>query len=450
MSTTTGGRSVAVVGAGPAGLYLLAALIDPEHASRFDRFDVYESTPAPYGLIRYGVAPDHPRTRAITRVLVPAFTDPRVRYRGNVEVGRDVSLDELREAYDVVVVSTGMRGDRRLGIPGEDVPGSFGASVLVAWYTGHPAAEVQTIPEATSVAVIGAGNVALDIARILTRDPADLAETTMPRHVVDRLTSCTASDTHIFARRGPAVAKFTSPELHELAKLTDISVVVDPADMELSDDDKALVESNRKARVIVDVLRSWADHGPAGTDPDAPRRIHFHFHRRPTRIVGDDAVTGIEVEATRGDPVTEKFDAQLVVRAIGYDTPPFPGLPFDQAAHVVPTTQGRVRRDDTTMPGVYVTGWLRRGPSGVIGTNRPDAAEVAAAIVDDLDEGRLDAAPGSPDDIDRLLTERGVDVFGWEDWLSLDAHERALGADLGIDAVVVHDLATMLGRRWRS
>lgn len=470
MATTKRGHSVAVVGAGPAGLYLLAALVDSDHADRFDRFDVYESTPAPFGLIRYGVAPDHPRTRAITRVLVPAFDDPRVRYRGNVEVGRDVTIDELRSAYDVVVISTGMRGDRSLGIPGENLRGSLGASVLVAWYTGHPAAEVRTIPDATQVAVIGAGNVALDVARILVRDPSELAETTMPRHVVERLATCRATDVHLFARRGPAVAKFTSPELHELDKLADVSVVVDPADLDLSDDDKALVESNRKARVIVDLLRSWADQGPAGTAPDASRRIHFHFHRRPTRILGGDtdtgsnagadagteagtgAVTGIEVEGTRGDPVIETFDVQLVVRAIGYDTPQIPGLPYDHASHIVPTSEGRVQLPDgATLPGVYVTGWLRRGPSGVIGTNRPDAAEVAASIVADVDAGRLaDATTGSPDDVDRLLADRGVDVFGWDDWLALDAYEHTLGADLGIDALVVHDLKTMLARRWRS
>lgn len=455
MATTARGpgaaASVAVVGAGPAGLYLLAALVDADLADRFDRFDVYEATPAPFGLIRYGVAPDHPRTRAITRVLVPAFDDPRVRYRGNVDVGSDVTLDELRAAYDAVVISTGMRGDRSLGIPGEHLPGSLGSSELVAWYTGHPTASVRALPEADSVAVIGAGNVALDVARIVTRDPSDLASTTMPRHVVDRFAAYTATDTHLFARRGPAVAKFTSPELHELGKLEGVAVVVDPADLELSDDDKALVESDRRARVIVDLLRSWADAGPT---PGARRRIHIHFHRRPTRILGQDGITGIEVESTRGDPRTETFDVQLVVRAIGYDTPPFPGLPYDESRHIVPTSAGRVLlADGTVLPRVYVTGWLRRGPSGVIGTNRPDAAEVAGSIVADLDTGDSgtgDGPAGTPDDVDRLLAERGIDVFGWGDWLGLDTYEHALGADLGIDAVVVHDLATMLARRWRS
>ncbi|SDU20673.1 FAD-dependent oxidoreductase [Jiangella alkaliphila] len=431
------GRAAAIVGAGPAGLYALAALVKSD---RFDRIDVFEAAPAPYGLVRYGVAPDHPKTRNISRVLARGFEHTRVRFLGNVSVGRDVTVDELRLGYDVVAVSTGMLGDRKLGIPGEDLPGSFGASELVAWYTGHPEAGAVELPaNLTSATVIGAGNVALDVARILAKDAATLRTTSMPRPVVEALAASTVTDIHLVARRGPAQAKFTSPELHELGALDAVDLVVDPADLELGPADQEAVAQDRHAKVTVDVCREWSQRAATG----APRRIHLHYWRRPVRILGETAVTGIELEPTRpgaAPPLT--LPTQLVVRAIGYHGRPIPGLPFDEGSGTVPSRDGRVLDDGEVVAGVYVTGWLRRGPTGVIATNRGDANEVAESVLADLDT--LPERPSDPESVDKLLAERDVRVVTWVDWLRLEAHEKAAGDAAGGDPIVVHELATAL------
>jgi ferredoxin/flavodoxin---NADP+ reductase len=377
------GRTAAIIGAGPAGLYLLAALLE---AGAFRRIDVYDATPAPFGLVRYGVAPDHPKTRGISRVLAEGLEATEARYFGNVTVGKDVTLEELRRCYDAVAVSTGMRGDRRLNIPGEDLPGSIGASELVAWYTGHPQAPKISLPENMHTAVvIGAGNVALDIARILARVPRSLIATSMPRAVVDALSASRLREVHVVARRGPAQAKFTSPELREIGRLDDVDVVVDPACLELDAADRAEVESKRQAKTTVKVTTEWSQR----PSTDAARRIHFHFWRRPARILGDTAVTGVELEPTRPDTAGPlHITTQMVIRAIGYRGSPVPGLPFDDETGTVPSHDGRVTEQGRPVAGVYVTGWLRRGPTGVIGTNRPDAAEVAESILADLDAVR--------------------------------------------------------------
>lgn len=431
------GRAAAIVGAGPAGLYALAALV---RSDRFDQLDVYEAAPAPYGLVRYGVAPDHPKTRNISRVLAQGFAHTRVRFLGNVSVGTDVTIDELRTGYDAVVVSTGMLGDRRLGIAGEDLAGSYGASELVAWYTGHPRARTVELPAGlASATVVGAGNVALDIARILAKDATALRRTSMPRHVVDTLATSTVTDIHLVARRGPAQAKFTSPELHELGALDGIDLIVDPADLVLGPADEEAVAHDRHAKVTVDVTREWSERPLTG----APRRVHLHFWRRPVRLHGTTDVSGIELEATRsGDTPVLTLPTQLVVRAIGYHGTPIPGLPFDESTGTVPSIDGRVIVDGAVAAGVYVTGWLRRGPTGVIATNRGDANQVAESVVADLDT--LPARPSDPDTVDKLLTERGVRVVAWPDWLRLEAHEKATGDAGGGDPIVVHDLATAL------
>ncbi len=432
-----GPRSAAIVGAGPAGLYLLGTLLDSD---AFARLDVFDAVPAPFGLVRYGVAPDHPKTRGITRVLRNAFDDPRVRFLGNVRVGEDVTIEELRAAYDVVVISTGMRGDRRLGIPGEDLEGSVGASELVAWYTGHPDATPVRLPGAFSAAaVIGAGNVALDVARILAKPAETLRPTSMPRSVVDVLTTSTVTDVHIIARRGPAQARFTSPELREIGTLDDVDVVVDPDDLVLDAADEAEIAARRPAGVTVKVMNQWCERQPTG----AARRVHFHFWRRPVRIEGDDHVTAIEIEPTRGEPSrSQSIPVQMVVRAIGYSGRAIPGLPYDETRGVVPSEDGRVVGDAGPLPGLYVTGWLRRGPTGVIGTNRPDAVQVAESILADLAE--LPGDEHDPAEIDNLLKSRGILVVGWPEWLRLEAHEQALGAEHGSDPIVVHELEAML------
>lgn len=429
-------RTAAIVGAGPAGLYLLANLLE---ADVFRRVDVFEAAPAPFGLVRYGVAPDHPKTRTISRVLAAGFDYTDAHYFGNVTVGRDVSLDELRQNYDVVTFSTGMRGDRRLGIPGEDLPGSMGASDLVAWYTGHPDAPKITLPaDLETAVVIGAGNVALDVARILARNPESLVTTSMARAAVDSLKASTLTDVHLVARRGPAQAKFSSPELREIGKLDDVDVVTDPNDLILDDADQAEVDSRRQAKTTVKVIDEWAERSATG----ANRRIHFHFWRRPVRITGDTAVTAVDLEPTRASAQPLLLPAQMVVRAIGYRGAPVPGLPFDDATATVPSDKGRVMDEGGAMTGVYVAGWLRRGPTGVIGTNRPDAGEVAASVLGDLPQ--LPPAGGSPEELERLLTERETAPLTWEHWHRIEAYETELGRQHGGDPIVVDDLETVL------
>ena len=430
-------RCAAVVGAGPAGLYALAALLK---GAAFDHIDVFEAAPAPYGLVRYGVAPDHPKTRNISRVLARGLEHGQVRFLGNVTVGVDVAIGDLRSVYDAVVVSTGMLGDRSLNIPGEDLAGSVGASELVAWYTGHPEAKAIDLPaDLRTAAVIGAGNVALDVARILTKNPSALRKTSMPRHVVASLGASALTDVHIVARRGPAQVKFTSPELHEIGDLDDIDLVVDPADVVLSPDDERTVAEDRRTRVLVDLFREWAGRAPRG----APRRIHFHFWRRPTAITGARRVRGVELARTRDDGTPpSSLPAEMVVRAIGYRGRQVPGLPFDEATGTIPSIDGRVIADGEIVRGVYVTGWLRRGPSGVIATNRSDANEVAASVLADLDTLPSRATPRT--DLVELLTSRDIRVISWDDWLRLEEHEKAEGQAHGADPLVVHDLKTVL------
>lgn len=430
-------RCAAVVGAGPAGLYALAALLKGD---AFDHIDVFEAAPAPYGLVRYGVAPDHPKTRNISRVLARGLEHDQVRFLGNVTVGEDISIDDLRSAYDVVVVSTGMLGDRSLNIPGEDLSGSLGASELVAWYTGHPEAKPIELPaDLRTATVIGAGNVALDVARILTKHPSSLRPTSMPRHVVDALEANTLTDVHIVARRGPAQVKFTSPELHEIGDLDDIDLVVDPADLVLSPDDERTVAEDRRTRVLVELFREWSERPLRG----APRRIHLHFWRRPTAITGTQRVRGIELVRTRDDGAPPlSLPTELVIRAIGYRGREVPGLPFDPDTGTIPSSDGRVIADGEVMPGVYVTGWLRRGPTGVIATNRSDANEVAASVLADLDS--LPPRTGPHTDLSELLASREIRAISWDDWLRLEAHEKAEGQAHGADPIVVHDLKTVL------
>lgn len=429
------GRTAAIVGAGPAGLYLLAALLD---AGVFRRIDVFEAVPAPFGLVRYGVAPDHPKTRGISRVLAAGFESTEARYFGNVMVGRDISLEQLRESYDAVAISTGMRGDRALGIPGGDLPGSIGASELVAWYTGHPDAPKITLPQNLRTAVvIGAGNVALDVARILARDPHSLLTTSMPRQVVDTLKASTLTDVHIVARRGPAQAKFTSPELREIGKLEAVDVDVDPAGLVLDPHDEAEVETKRQAKTTVKVTTEWSQRPRT-----AERCIHFHFWWRPVRVLGDTSVTGVELEPTRGSADPWRLPAQMLIRAIGYRGDQIPGLPFDTTRGVVPSEQGRVMDGPDVVHGVYVTGWLRRGPTGVIGTNRPDAAEVAESILADLPD--RPPATGSPEAVEAQLASHGTARISWDGWRQLEAYEAKLGESHGGDPIVVDDLETVL------
>jgi ferredoxin/flavodoxin---NADP+ reductase len=435
---------VAVVGSGPAGAYTAGAL-----AERGDvAVDVLDRLPCPYGLVRYGVAPDHPKIKSISRTLQKVFEDPAVRFLGNVAVGTDLTLDELHRRYDAVVLAVGAAIDRRLGVPGEDLPGSHSATELVAWYSGHPDAATDGFDlAARSVAVVGAGNVALDVARLLAKTADELRTTDLPDHVLAVLEASRVTDVHVVARRGPAQARFTTKELRELGDLAHADVLLDPADLDLDAASRAVVDEDAVARRNVDTLRGWAEREPAGR----PRRIHLHFWRRPVEVCGEAGVRGLVLERTALDEAgraagtgeTGTVDVQMVFRAVGYRSLPVPGMPFDDEAGVIPHAEGRVLRDGVVSPGEYVAGWVKRGPTGVIGTNKNDAKETVASLL--ADAPTLPPAPDrDPDAVLRLLDSRGVDVVTWDGWRAIEHAETDLGEAQGRDRTKITDRAALL------
>lgn len=455
MSKTGGGASrarVAVVGAGPAGLYAVRSLLGSASGVCVDVFD---RLPTPYGLVRYGVAPDNQKMKSVTRVLRDSFADENeVRFLGNVSFGEDLTREDLRAHYDAVVYATGVQDERRLGIPGEDLPGSCGAREFVDWYGGHPdAAERQFALDVRHAAVVGAGNVALDVARMLVRSPAEIAATDVPDRVLETFRASTITDVHLLSRRGPVQAKFTPPELRELGELTNADVVVRPEELDLDADDKVRISANRRQRTIVDDLRAWSQRPLTGK----PRRVHLRFLRHPVRILGREHVEGVVLERNelladeqvRGTGEYETLEVGMVVRAAGYRARPLADVPFDETTSRIPHDRGRVLGEDgRPLDGEYVAGWAKRGPTGVIGTNKRDAAETVRSILTDLA-----ARPGperGPDQITRLLDARGVDYTDWEGWLRLDSHETQRGTEQNRPRVKVPDQPSMLDHARRS
>src|SRR4051794_38429136 len=440
---------VAVVGAGPSGLYAAAALA--ASGTPVD-VDVLDRLPAPYGLVRYGVAPDHVKMKSVIRVLGKPFGPGEVRFLGGVRVGDGgIPLDVLRAHYTAVVHASGSAVDRRLGIPGEDLPGSIGSGAIVGWYCGHPDHGTAPRLDTPAVAVVGAGNVALDVARVLARTADELVATDVPDAVLDALRGSAVRDVHVLIRRGPQQVKFTPVELRQLGDLADAEVVVHHDG--LLDGGVPDQVTDRHERANLATLTEWARATP-GT---ARRRIHLHFLRSPVRLLGDgpggsESVTGVVVERNeltpdgrvRGTGEEETLEVGLVVRAVGYSGEPIAGLPFDDSTGTVPNVAGRViDADGTPVPGQYVSGWIRRGPTGVIGTNKHDAVEVAASVLADLPSLPPPARP-DPDDLARVLAEHGVRPVDWTSWLRLDAEEIRLGQARGAERVKVAELADML------
>jgi ferredoxin/flavodoxin---NADP+ reductase len=433
---------VAVVGSGPAGIYAAEALARSGRAS----VDVLDRLPTPFGLVRYGVAPDHSRTQSIATALAKVFEHPAVRFLGNVEVGTDLSPAELHQHYDAVVFATGAAVDRRLRIPGEELPGSLSATDFVAWYTGHPdAAPVEL--DARAVAVIGMGNVAGDVARVLARSPEDLTTSDVPDQVLEGFRSSTVEDIYLIGRRGPAEAKFTTRELRELGDLAHAEVLMDPRDLDLDERSRASLTTDRAARGNVEVFRAWAARPASG----CPRRIHLRFMQRPVEILGESRVTGIRLERTRLDPAgvvrgtgeTHDLDVEMVLRSVGYRGAPLPGVPFDDEAGVIHNDAGRVRRDGVVVPGEYVAGWIKRGPTGVIGTNKHDARETVRRLLED--EDALPAAPvRDPDAVLRLLADNGVTVVTWHGWGGIERAEAAVGRAQGRARAKIGDRPALL------
>ena len=408
---------VAVVGSGPAGFYAAGALLNAEA-----RVDMIERLPTPWGLVRLGVAPDHPKIKSVSRAFEKIAAHDGFRFLGNVEVGRDVQHDELLELYDAVVYAVGAQTDRRMNIPGEDLPGSWPATEFVAWYNGHPDFQhLEFDLSGKRAVVIGNGNVAVDVARMLALTKEELDPTDTTDAAIDAIAGCGIEEIVMVGRRGPAQAAFTTPELIELGELAGADVIVDPADLEGAEPHDTNSERN------LHVLREYASRIPAGK----PRRIVLRFFRSPTAILGDDRVTGIELvrntldEQMRAVATEEKetLDCGVVFRSVGYRGVALPGVPFDEARGVVPNESGRVAER------VYVAGWIKRGPSGVIGTNKKDATETVDLLLDDLrDAPRIGK---TADDVDAFLVAHGARPVIYSGWSAIDERERAAGEPLG-------------------
>lgn len=380
---------VAIVGAGPAGIYAADALV---RSGVPVSIDVLEHLATPYGLVRYGVAPDHPKTRTIAAVLGRILDAPEVRFLGNVAYGAELDLATIKRHYDAVIYAVGAADGRRLGIDGEDLPGSLSATAFVEWYNDHPdcTVDVDHLLRARAVAVIGAGNVAIDVARVLLASRERLAKGDVSDEVLDALHQAKVEEVHLVARRGPVEAKFTTLELRELGNLEGVDVRVDPADIPADDPPDA----PRRVRSNLAVFRDWAARAPT----DAPRRLRLHFWRRPTAIRGDE--DGISEVVLDGQ---ESLDVQAILAAVGYKGRPLADLPFDDTTGTLPNLEGRVVDDTgTVIQGVYAAGWIKRGPSGVIGTNKADAAETVRALLADLPD--LTPAPEpEPEAVDARL-----------------------------------------------
>jgi ferredoxin--NADP+ reductase len=441
---------VAVVGAGPAGIYAAEALTRQQEVPV--AVDLVDRLPTPFGLVRHGIAPDHPKMRAIRDTLHRALDHPRVRFVGNVEIGRDISCAELHDAVDAVVYTYGAALDRQLAIPGEELPGSLAATELVAWYTGHPDADRTKVEAALagarSVVVVGVGNVALDVARVLARTPAELEPTDMPQHVLDVLAAAPVEEVTVLGRRGPVHATFTTQELRELDELAQATVLVDPADLELDPAAEERAAADRVVHRNLDVLRDWARHAPEpGRTP-----LRLRFFTRPVRLLGTDRVTGVEVERTvvdedgraSGTGETSVLPADLVVRSVGYRGCGLPELPLDERRGVVPNDGGRVLRDGQPAPGEYVAGWIKRGPTGVVGTNKHDARETIAVLLEDVAAGVVRPGRGGVDDLVSELRARGADPVLLSDWRAIDAAEVALGATRGRARTTLHEWESLL------
>lgn len=420
---------VAVVGAGPAGIYA-SDILTAEHPGA--RVDLFDRLPAPYGLVRYGVAPDHPRIKEIIKALRRVLSRDEIRFIGNVHYGTDLTLAQLRRHYDAVIFSTGARADRRLDIPGIDLPGSYGAADFVSWYDGHPDVPRTWPLEAESVAVLGAGNVALDIARMLAKPADEQLTTEIAGNVYQGLAMNKATDVHVFARRGPAQIKFSPMEFRELSHSPSVDVIVHPEGFEIDEASQKAINSTKSVKLVVDTMMRYMDKEPTG----APHRIHIHLCQAPVAVLGTDRVEGLRTERTeligdgtvRGTGEFTDWPVQAVYRAVGYLSSHLADLPFDHHAGVVPNDAGRVLDADwMVVDATYVTGWVKRGPIGLIGHTKSDAAETISSLLVDL-PGLRPPEVTDPDAILEHLAANGVDYTTWAEWERLDAHEIALGA----------------------
>ncbi len=436
---------VAVIGAGPSGIYAAEAL--SQQADVPVRVAVIDRLPVPFGLVRYGVAPDHESIRSIRNTLERTLEKPSVRFFGDVSIGTDLTVDELREAVDAVIYAYGAGSHKMLDVPGEQLAGVMAAPEFVAWYCGHPDVhpdvadagatdrlDLELINDAHSAAVIGVGNVALDVARVLIKSAEVLTATDMADAVLESLARKQITDVHLLGRRGPAYTSFTTKELRELGQLPGVDIMINPADLILDESSQAVIGRNKVAARNVALFQEWSTR----LRTRAAQRIWFHFWTRPTAIIGAASVSAIQVERTMIDAsggvvgLGERriIPAQLVIRSVGYRGVELSGVPFDATTGRVPHAEGRVIRNGSFSPDEYVTGWIKRGPTGVIGTNKSDAVETVGSLLADIRDGAI-APHHDPDELDRLLAERGIHPLDIDAWHRIDAAEIDLGRSRG-------------------
>jgi ferredoxin--NADP+ reductase len=423
---------LAIVGAGPAGISAADLIIKSELRDFDVSIDLFDLLPAPYGLVRYGVAPDHPRIKGIIRALYEVLDRGDIRFFGNVEYGKDITLDDLKAHYNAVIFSTGAVKDANLNIPGIELDGSFGAAAFVNWYDAHPDFERSWDLSAKEIAVLGNGNVALDVARVLSKPAEAMLSTDIPDNVYQGLVASQATDVHVFGRRGPAQVKFSPLELREAVHIEGVDTIVYEEDFQYDEGSQKAIDSNNQTRVMVKTLEELRSNEITG----AKRRLHLHFFSAPVEVLDKDGkVAGIKIERTKLDgtgnvkPTGEfrEFPIQAVYRAVGYFGSELSEVPFDEKAGIIPNEKGRVLDSDGKhIQGVYATGWIKRGPVGLIGHTKSDAIETIAQIIEDKNNWWQPTSP-SEESITELLTSRDIDFVGWPEWLRIDAEEKRLG-----------------------
>lgn len=437
IGTTSNPLRVAVVGAGPTGFYAIEQLTKQSNLAV--EIDLFERLPTPFGLVRYGVAPDHQKIKSVTKVFDKLMSRPGVRFFGNVEYGKHLHLADLQAHYHQIIFTVGAQSDRQLGVPGEDLAGSHPATEFVAWYNGHPDyKDCHFDLSQESVAVIGVGNVAVDVARILCRTPEELTQTDIAGHALEALSHSQVKEVYLIGRRGPAQAAFTTPEVKELGELSDADVLALPDEVALDDLSQAALaaSSDRATTKKVELIQGYATRVPAGKS----RQLVLRFLLSPVELIGDESGRVIALKLVKNKLVatdsgtlraqptgeTETIPVGLVFRSIGYLGLPLPNIPFHKKWGVINNQEGRIIDVDSGQPvlGLYTAGWIKRGPTGVIGTNKPDAAETVERMMADLAAGRtLDPAFPSPEAITNLVAERQPHSFSYADWLQLDALE---------------------------
>lgn len=434
---------VAIIGSGPSGFYAAEALFKSDLTVEID---MYDRLPTPYGLVRGGVAPDHQKIKSVTKVYDKIADNPRFRFYGNVDIGTDISHDDLLNHYHQIVYAVGAQTDRRLDIPGEDLSGSHPATEFVAWYNGHPDyRDLEFDLNQETAIVVGVGNVAMDVARILARSHAELFETDIADYALEALQKSNIKKIYILGRRGPAQAAFTNPEIKELGEMEEAEIIIDPSEVTLDEySQDYLVTANDRAAVRnVEIMTTYSQRQP---DTAKPKQIILRFLASPVEIIGTERVEAVKIvkneltKDSRGNlrpRATDQYEtisAGLIFRSVGYRGVPLPGVPFREDWGTIPNDMGRIIELETKEPvvGEYAVGWIKRGPSGIIGTNKPDSVETVQSMLDDAKSGKV-LSPIAPkvEDVENLLKDRHIRYVSYADWRILDQIEQERGAEVG-------------------